>query len=154
MNLFLARHGQAATLEAGKSMHLTQEGREEVLKVARELLRRKLNIQQIWYSPKARAQQTAEIYAKVLGISPENFIENKTLSIDGDVDSLFPEILACGLENLMVVSHEPNLEELSSLLVSGSDHMPHFIFPTAGVAAFEQGPNWRWAWLLEPASLK
>jgi phosphohistidine phosphatase len=153
MNLFLARHGQAATLEAGKSMHLTAEGREEVAKVAQELLRRKLNLQQIWYSPKTRAAQTAEIYARVLGIPPANLIENKALSIDADMDLVYPEILACGLENLMVVSHEPNLEELSSLLVSGSDHLPQFIFPTAGVAAFEQGPNWRWAWLLEPSSL-
>ncbi len=140
-------------MEAGKSMHLTQEGREEVLRVAKELLRRKLNIQQIWYSPKTRAVQTAEIYAKALGITPGNLIENKYLSIDADIDVVYPEILESGIENLMIVSHEPNLEELSSLLVSGSDHLPQFIFPTAGVAAFEQGPNWRWAWLLEPSKL-
>jgi phosphohistidine phosphatase len=135
-------------------MNLTEQGRSDVARVVQELAKRQLNIQQIWYSPKARAKQTAEIYASLLKIGSSNFIENKALSMDGDVDQLYHEILESKIKNLMVVSHEPLLEELSSLLVTGSDHIPHVFFPTSGVAGFEQGQNWRHLWLLDPSALK
>jgi phosphohistidine phosphatase SixA len=118
------------------------------------LAKRQLNIQQIWHSPKTRTKQTAEIYASYLKINTSNLIENKALSMEGDIDLLYHELLESKINNLMVVSHEPQLEELSSFLITGSDHLPHVLFPTSGVAAFEQGPHWRYLWLLSPSTLK
>jgi len=135
-------------------MVLTEQGKADVLRIGQELAKRQLNIQQIWHSPKARAKQTAEIYASLLKINASNFIENKALSMEGDIDHLYHEILESKIKNLMVVSHEPQLEELASLLITGSDHIPQVFFPTSGVAAFEQGPNWRYLWLLEPSVLE
>jgi phosphohistidine phosphatase len=154
MNLYLARHGQAASSEPGKSMNLTEQGKADVIRVGQALADRQLNIQQIWHSPKARTKQTAEIYASFLKLDNSNLIENKALSMDGDIDLFYHELLESKIKNLLIVSHEPQLEELSSFLITGSDHLPRILFPTAGVAAFEQDPNWRYLWLLTPSTLK
>jgi len=135
-------------------MNLTEQGRWDVARVGQELVLRDLNIEQIWHSPKARTKQTAEIYASILKLDASNLIENKELSMDGDITQLYHELLESKIKNLMLVSHEPQLEELSSFLVTGSDHLPQILFPTSGVAAFEQGPHWRYLWLLKPSALK
>jgi phosphohistidine phosphatase len=154
MKLYLARHGQAASPEPGASASLTAHGKTDVERVGLDLARRSLNIQQIWYSPKTRTRQTAEIYAEILGIKPLNLMEKNTLLIDADIDLLYHDILESKINHLLLVSHEPLLNELSSFLVEDMADLSSIFFPTSGVAAFEQGLRWKWLWLLESASLK
>jgi phosphohistidine phosphatase len=154
MKLYLARHGQAASPEPGAPAVLTARGKTDVERVGLELVRLSLNIQQIWYSPKTRTRQTAEIYAENLGIKPLNLIEKNTLLIDAAIDLLYHDILESKIKNLLLVSHEPLLNELSSFLVGDMADLSTIFFPTSGVAAFEQGSHWKWLWLLEPSVLK
>jgi|SRR5665213_713777 len=154
MKLYLARHGQAASPEPGSPTSLTTKGKTDVERVGQELSRRSLNLQQIWYSPKTRTRQTAEIYAGILGIKPLNLMEKDTLLIDGTIDLLYHDILESKINNLLLVSHEPLLNELSSFLVEDVSDLSPILFPTSGVAAFEQAPRWKWLWLLEPSALK
>lgn len=154
MILYLARHGQAAKPSADRPSELTELGRAQTRLVAEAFAQSNPNIAQIWYSPKTRALQTAQIYQEVLGIPAENFIETENLSLDGDVDSLYPTILENQKGNLLLVSHQPLLEELSSLLVTGSDHFPHIAFPTSGIVAFERLSDWKYLRSLDPSQLK
>lgn len=154
MKLYLARHGQADSPEPDAPTSLTTQGKTDVERVGLELARRNLNIQQIWYSPKTRTRQTAEIYAENLGIKPLNLIEKNTLLIDAAIDLLYHNILELKINNLLLVSHEPLLNELSSFLVGDMADLSTIFFPTSGVAAFEQGLHWKWLWLLEPSLLK
>lgn len=154
MKLYLARHGQAARSASEAPSSLTAQGKTQTQLVAQELRKRNLGIQQIWHSPKTRASQTAEIYQSTLKINPAHFISKETLSIDGDIDALYQEILNTKVKNLLLVSHQPLLEELSSLLVAGSDHLPHIAFPTSGIVAFKYDARWKWLWSLKPSELK
>lgn len=154
MKLYLARHGQAARSAPETPSSLTALGKTQTELIARALVKRNLGIEQIWHSPKTRASQTAEIYQSALKINPAHFISKETLSIDGDVDLLYQEILDTKVKNLLLVSHQPLLEELSSLLVAGSDHLPSIAFPTSGIAAFKYDTQWKWLWSLKPSELK
>jgi phosphohistidine phosphatase len=154
MKLYLARHGQATSPRSDAPASLTAQGKTNVERVGLELARRSLTIQQIWYSPKTRTRQTAEIYAGILGIKPANLMEKNTLLIDAAVDLLYHDILESKINHLLLVSHEPLLNELSSFLVEDEADSSSIYFPTSGVAAFEQDPRWKWLWHLEPAALK
>jgi len=154
MKLYLARHGQAAPSEPGASPSLTDRGKADLALVGMELVKRKLNIEQIWHSPKTRTKQTAEIYAEILGIKSLNLIEKKNLSPDGDIDLLHHEINESYVQSLLVVSHEPLLYDLSSYLGVNAEDLSALVFPPSGVSAFEKGRDWKWLWLLEPSVLR
>jgi phosphohistidine phosphatase len=150
----LARHGQAASPEPGSPASLTERGKADISLVGQELAKRNLGIDQIWYSPKTRTRQTAEIYAAILGIKPLNCIEKKELIIDGNIDLLHHEIMDTPVQNLLLVSHEPVLYDLSSFLGVNSEDLSSLVFPPSGVTAFEKGQDWKWQWLLEPSVLR
>ena len=154
MFLYLARHGMAASPAPEQPSELTQSGARETRAMAQALSEENPNISQIWYSPAVRAVQTAEIYQAALRISPEDFIRKEALSIDGDVDDFYQELLLHLDKNLLLVSHQPTLEELSSLLVAGSDHFPPVAFPPSGLVVFEYGGQWKWRRSLDPSQLK
>jgi phosphohistidine phosphatase len=154
MKLYLSRHGQSSAPEPGASPILTDQGKADLALVGRELVTRKLGIEQIWHSPKSRTRQTAEIYAAILGIKSLNLIEKKNLSPDADIDLLHHEINESYVQSLLVVSHEPVLYDLSSFLGVNSEDLSAIVFPPAGVAAFEKGRDWKWLWLLEPSLLR
>ncbi len=154
MKLYLARHAQAASPEPGAAASLTDQGKADLALVGRELAYRKLGIEQIWHSPKTRTRQTAEIYAAILGINSLNLIEKKELMIDGDIDLLHHEIMDNPVQNLLLVSHEPVLYDLSSFLGVNSEDLSSLVFPPSGVAAFERSQDWKWLWLLEPSVLR
>ena len=154
MLLYLARHGDAAHPAAGKPSILTSKGQAEVALVASHLAEQELKIAHLWHSPRDRAVQTAAIYADLLKV-PKTAIEaKKSLGPDGDAEALYQEIVDAKLENLFVVTHLPLLEEFVSLLVTGSDHLPHVAFSTGSVVCFEYKEIWKWLWSVNPASLK
>ena len=154
MLLYLARHGQAANPAPEQPSQLTNLGISQTRLTAQALANRSAKIDQIWHSPKRRTIETALIYQAILGISKENYIEKETLSIDGNVDDLYSDILQNQNRNLLLVSHQPTLEELSSLLVTGSDHFPHIAFPTSGIVVFEYYNQWKFLYSLNPSQLK
>jgi phosphohistidine phosphatase SixA len=154
MFLYLARHGMAASPAPEKPSRLTQGGERETQAMARALASQHPSIHQIWISPALRTIQTAEIYRTALKLSEENLIQKEALSIDGDVDDLYQELLLHLDKNLLLVSHQPTLEELSSLLVTGSDHFPPVAFPPSGLVLFEYDGQWKWRQSLDPSQLK
>jgi phosphohistidine phosphatase len=154
MILYLARHGDAAHPGPNLPSVLTPQGKEDVLLVAERLAGMKVKPAHLWHSPKDRAVQTASLYAGVLRVPAANIQELKSISPGGDPGSVHHEIMAAELPSLFLVSHLPLLEELASLLVTGSDHVPHVAFPTGSVSCFEYKKNWKWLWSVNPASLK
>lgn len=78
-NYWVMRHGEAnnnvkLTLNGGDKnlYHLTENGKEQVHQAANKL--KKLNIDMVYVSPFARAQETAQILQKDLGWKPESVI--------------------------------------------------------------------------------
>ncbi|HXK39953.1 MAG TPA: histidine phosphatase family protein [Candidatus Paceibacterota bacterium] len=75
MSLWFVRHGESEGNALGDTcpiMHdtaLTQEGRDEALRVASYLQKNDITVTDIYTSPKGRSRETAEVIGSVLGLS-------------------------------------------------------------------------------------
>ena len=145
------RHGKAARTESNGSQSLTSRGTEDVKLVAKYFKRQHLPIDALWHSPKTRAVQTAELFMQTLS-HPSLIAEiNPGLNTDGNAQEIFNQFEKLKSGSLLVISHLPLIEELTSLL----DSSISLSFPPGGLAAFQRkNGNWKLLWNLEPSSLK
>ena len=124
MNLFLLRH--AIAVEPGAlsgasdaARPLSPEGKEKMRKIARGMKVLDLSFDLILSSTYVRARETAEIvvreFGSVLEFTPR-------LEVGGDPAALVAEVAARskGMEDVLLVGHEPQLSRLISHLLSGN----------------------------------
>jgi len=122
MDLYILRHGLAANKDDPRYPNdddrpLTEEGQKKTLGVARRMKHLGLSFDLILSSPLARARQTAEITASVLGCKNRlKFSQN--LAPAGNKRALLKG-LKPNLKRVLLVGHEPYLSELISMLLSG-----------------------------------
>ena len=114
MELYLVQHGGARDEKEDPQRRLTQKGKEETEKVAK-LLNVKCDI--IMHSGKARARETAEIFAKYLNAK---ISEEKGLA---PLDDVIPWVERLNKEerNIMIVGHLPFLQKLLSVLIQSEE---------------------------------
>ncbi|CAM3511286.1 phosphohistidine phosphatase SixA [Parendozoicomonas haliclonae] len=118
MKLFVMRHGQAEAYAASDEQRvLTEEGREEVARVAQSLIGVKLD--GILCSPYQRARETAAIVAGVHGggLTPK--------VVDGFTPDSAPREAVGQLPEegvWLLVSHMPLVSRLTGLLVDSHEH--------------------------------
>jgi phosphohistidine phosphatase len=109
-HLYLLRHGEAQSDGPDNARALTQRGAANVERLAAWAARAGLKVSEIRHSPKTRARQTAEIFARHLkceaieidGITPNDDAAAFVRSLDGD--------------GVMYVSHLPFLSYAVSAL--------------------------------------
>jgi phosphohistidine phosphatase len=135
--LFLLRHGKADRpfgMLTDKERPLLPRGREEVAQMCRKLLKKGMNPQAIISSTALRALQTAETAAMELGHDPAGVILAEAI-YGAEVDELgvLLRMQDNNLDSLMLVGHNPGLEELAELLAS--DYHGHL--PTGGIIALK-----------------
>jgi phosphohistidine phosphatase len=122
MDLYILRHGLAADKDDPRYPNdedrpLTQEGQKKTLGVARRMKHIGMSFDLILSSPLARARQTAEITASVLGCKNRlKFSQN--LAPEGNKRVLLKGLKPT-LKRVLLVGHEPYLSELVSVLLSG-----------------------------------
>jgi phosphohistidine phosphatase len=158
VKLYLVQHGEAKSEKEDPKRPLTDRGRAEVLKVARFLEKAGVEIDQIWHSGKARAKGTAQMIAETLkveelceeleGLTPNDPAE----PIVKRIDQIKPED---EIENLMIVSHLPLLQKLSSTLLSGPSAGTLVQFHMGGVVCLERQNRgaWQFVWAVVPELL-
>jgi len=127
MKLVFVRHATAMERSDWKGKDadrpLVPEGRKETKRVARGLAQREVVPDRVYSSPFARARETAEIAAAVLGFAgkvrftdalrPEApFAEFARLAAEFGAD-----------ETVFLVGHEPGLGRFVSILVSGRENV-------------------------------
>ena len=124
MNLYLLRHGLAvelgtAGLTRDSERPLTPKGRRKLRKIAAGMKALELEFDVIFSSPYVRARQTAEIVAEALHARKK--VELTATLTPGGGHSKLIELInqSRGLEDVLLVGHEPHLSECISLLVSG-----------------------------------
>lgn len=124
MNLYLLRHGLAVDRTPGikfdKDRPLTPQGQKKMRRLAVFLRKLGLSFDLILSSPFLRARQTAEIVAEVLDLSKR--LEITTHLAPGQRPSEAIEELTRkgrGLDDVLLVGHEPDLSRLISILVTG-----------------------------------
>lgn len=118
MKLFFMRHGVAesnATNDAARN--LSQQGIREVTRVASHLKNIELSFDKIISSGYERANHTAHIISDFVGNGYEIDSRLKPSSLINDVHNVILENKDC--ENLLLVFHQPIMEEFLVYICSG-----------------------------------
>lgn len=134
MKLFIARHGEASFQAASDhDRPLTENGIAQTKALVAKHWDDLKDINAIWASPLVRAQQTAQIYADALHCE----IQTHTyLTPDAMPKNVLRKLSKAGLDKLLVVSHQPLVGDLASLLVEGNIYCSH-PYATSEVLVFE-----------------
>jgi phosphohistidine phosphatase len=139
MMLYLMRHGDARDGFDDARRALSKDGVREA-ELAGEFLKRSgARVGAIYHSTLLRSGQTAEIVARALGLT-ENLHERCDL-LPGDSVLLFAdglEKLEIGEAGAIVVGHLPFVEDLASLLLSGSESGVSIRFTTGSLIGLER----------------
>lgn len=151
MKLYCVRHGHAekvATRDGERP--LTEQGREEVSKVANYLAYRKVHVSHIMYSSKLRAKETADILSNVIAMGSVTE-QYDLLECDRSVTPLV-EMIQSWDDDTMLVGHMPFMPKLISALILGNDSYNILCFPPGTVVCLERYENHRWilSWVLQP----
>ena len=138
MELLLVRHAIAFNRDPDRwsddgDRPLTPEGETRFRKAARGLRTLVPSVDLVLSSPSARAWRTAEILAEEAGWpapQPSKALEAERSRSDA-MDAIRSE---AGRESLALVGHEPNLSELASFLLTGSERRVVLEMKKGGVA--------------------
>jgi phosphohistidine phosphatase len=150
MPLYLVQHGKSLAKEVDPEQGLSEAGFADTRNIARVAAGYNVAVKRIHHSVKARARQTAEIFAEAL--DPAEGVHQ----IDGikpmdDVIAMAP-----GLnpeDDLMMVGHLPFMARLTAYLVTGRTEPSVFRFQNSGIVCLDRQPdetNWQIVWTLMP----
>jgi len=153
MRVYLVQHGKALGKEENPDRPLTDEGREEVRRVADRLAPMGLTVGRIVHSGKTRARQTAEILAQAVQ-SPTEAAEREGLSPNDPVDPIAYQLQDTA-DDVMIVGHLPFLGRLVSRLLGADADAGLVTFFNGGVVALERTPAGAWTlvWAAPPEVL-
>lgn len=163
MELYIIRHAIAQQLGRkndflDEKRALTSEGRERMREAARGLRKIGVEFDLILTSPLVRAVETAEIIAHALGLSKNDVDETDNLAPGASLDELFAEIKKRGAESIALIGHEPDLGNLISKIVLGSEGLAVQLKKgsTCLIEVVETVPTIRGKllWLLTPKQLR
>jgi phosphohistidine phosphatase len=125
MKIYLIRHSNAVDpgtpgYEDDSLRPLTEKGRDKMKSIASALKGLDLKPDLIVSSPYVRAQQTAEILAKVLKYKQELAFSDALVPM-GNADNIIGEINEkYSVDELVLVGHEPCFSTLISTLTAGN----------------------------------
>ncbi len=150
MPVYLVQHGKALSKKDDPERGLSEEGFEEIRRIAGVAATYRINVSKIIHSGKKRAQQTAEIYAEYL--KPKNGCSNQNgLNPLDDVVEFSQNI--DNQANTMIVGHLPFMDKITSYLVTGSSKKSIFKFQNGGIVCLDLVPDkndWIIKWTLMP----
>ena len=153
MRIYLTQHGLAVPKDIDPDRPLSEQGREDVRRLAEFLDKAGIQVGQVLHSGKTRAEQTAEILAEALlpdgqpqahaGLGPKDPLEKVS-----------PEIAFWSVDTL-IVGHLPYLGRLASLLLASDPDRPLLAFQPGTMACLEKDAEGHWvlAWMVRPELL-
>ena len=145
--LVLLRHGKSdwSTGEDDFDRPLKKRGRNASIQVGKWLKTHDQVPDFIIASSAKRAMQTAELAADAMGIRKKNIFSRKHIYLAKPEDLLYVlEDCPEQAQRVMLVGHNPGLEELLYYLVNGRLTIPEDgkIMPTATLAILQMPDNW------------
>ena len=152
MLIYLIQHADALSDEENPARPLSEAGMRDISKVTAYLSRLDVRVNQILYSKKLRARQTAEVIAK--NLTPNSYKEltesDGLLPLDGP--SVWDDRLKYLPDDLMLVGHMPHLGKLAGLLLCGDAGRNIISFQTACVVCLERDEKALWSlhWMMTP----
>jgi phosphohistidine phosphatase len=162
MKAFLVRHSHALPNSDDSRRRLSAQGKQVTRDVAGFLKSRNVlgSVHAVWYSPLARARETAELLIEELGL------DVLLIEVPGLLPEDDPADLADRLDGMdvpvMIIGHEPQLGALATILVRGKTNPLVFEFKKTAVLALERTSRrhkksgrscWQVRWYLSPELL-
>jgi phosphohistidine phosphatase len=142
--LLLLRHAKAERSRPGERDHdrrLAERGRNDAPKVGAYLSKHALTPDHVIVSTAARTRETWELAAAALGGSPPVVFDERIY--EASPHTLLAVIKETGpnVGTLLVIGHNPGLQELAALLIATGDiearQRLREAFPTSALAAIE-----------------
>lgn len=147
--IYLVQHGQAMSKDEDPQRPLNLEGRSETERIAELAAKLDLDIQEIRHSGKTRAEETAVIFGRALGLM------GQVTAVDGlnptdDVKPIVDE-LAVESEPIMLVGHLPFMPRLVGQLVHRDPEKSPVEFSNSGIVCLVRDTEgWKVNWQLNP----
>jgi len=146
MALYFVQHGIALAKEQDPERALSPEGEAGVLCMVKYLKQHDASLNAICHSGKARAQQTAALFAQQLAV--ESVAELSGMSPNDDVTAFASMIKD---DDVMYIGHLPHIGKLVSYLVTGDENSAVVNFSYSAVVCIEQdGDGYHIEWLISP----
>ena len=148
--LYLLRHGEANPKDEDPERGLTDAGRRDVTRMATWAAAAGIQVSEIRHSGKARAQQTAEIFAEHL--------DAESITASGMAPNDDVVAIASAIEkeqgDIMLAGHLPFLERLAALLITGNAEGQILTMEAGAMAELTQrGGGWKLTCLMQPRLL-
>ena len=138
-HLTLLRHAKAvdaAQYTQDIDRPLAKKGGKQIARVAPLLQRTKQSVDHIVSSPALRANQTAQQIAKIIKYSQEVSYDDRIYEASVTVLLTVLRELPESAEHVLIVGHNPGLEELISALACGDEGRLSLRLSTAGLVHF------------------
>ena len=146
MRIYLVQHGKSYSKEEDPERRLTEEGIKETEKIARYLYEVGVKPTKIFHSGKKRAEMTAEIFSKHLGVEEVEKIEG--INPLDDPKTVFEKLRNIEYD-VMIVGHLPHLSKLTSKLVGSKEEVVKFRYSgVLSIKRVEEG--YRIEWYITP----
>ncbi len=152
MHIYLVQHGAAVSKDENPKKPLSDNGREDVKRIASFLARSRLSAARVIHSGKLRALETALLLAEVLG--PGHLVEEAAsgLAPNDSTDDFFAAIDGW-TEDTIIVGHLPFMSRMAARLVTGDEDETVVHFKPGSVACLGRGENgggWTVQWFIRP----
>jgi phosphohistidine phosphatase len=149
LQVYLAQHGEAKPEAEDPARPLTDRGREEVRRVARQAAVLGLQVAEIRHSGKLRSRQTAEIFAAAL--TPLHGIREMDGLGPADDPAKARAEVESAREPWLLVGHLPHLSRLASLLLAGDPGREIIRFRNGAIVCLVQAEGrWLLQWIVTP----
>lgn len=151
MKLYLVQHGDAKPKAQDPERPLTEQGCQDVARVADFAQRAGIQVAQIRHSGKRRAQETAAILAEYL--APADGVVALPGLAPRDDAGRVAELLNRETRPLMLVGHRPFMNRLVGLLLAGDQDRQLMRFQKGGIVCLERDPKartWMVCWMVTP----
>ena len=152
MKLYLVQHGEAAAKDVNPERPLTDEGREDIIRMAAFLGKTGVSFERVIHSGKLRAEQTAELLTDVLapGVEPET----SDLINPNDNPAAFDWQSDSWDRDILIVGHLPFMARLvAHLLTENQEGLIAAYEPGTMVCLEHDGGRWQIDWMVRPQLL-
>lgn len=153
MRIYLTQHGLAVPKDIDPDRPLSEQGREDMRRLAEFLDKAGIQVGQVLHSGKTRAEQSAAILAAALLPTGESQA-HAGLGPKDPLEKLSPEIAFWSVDTL-IVGHLPYLGRLASLLLVSDPDRSLLAFQPGTMACLEKEAEGQWvlAWMVRPKLL-
>lgn len=143
MKLYLVRHGEAMDAQSNPERPLSEMGASKIETFAQVVGKHSSELNLILHSPKLRASQTAEIFAKHL--NPASVKAQADMLPSDSIQSII-DLIDALTHNTMLVGHLPYLSFLALELTRATIHFE----PGQCVCLEGVRDNWTIEWVMMP----